>query len=843
MTAALRTHAALEFLVQLDSSPGATFNIEHFTDVPTGTEKHKPDPLIGRYANKTLHEVGELLLDLEAINAQGAGIFVARNQCTGLRSTENVTRIRGVHADMDGVTPDQIRTLSEVLEPSIIVESSPGRYQLYWQLSEGETLDKEEAKAINQRLARVYGADPAAVDVSRLLRLPGFRHMKYRDDGKTPTVTARYFDHTYTADGIRAAFPPQGKQIQHLPATPRIFVSDALTNGQYATQIAAIEAEVASRYKDLWQGNWPTAPRSNGTTGYPSGSEADLALAGHIARACSGAGIPNSDFSAVVETVFSNSTLGKSKKWVSRPDYRERTIHQAVSGLATVEVSNSSGGLQLDSYGDVRNAKAFADIARGRFIYITTRDRWLRWDGHRWLLCEKDEHLAQAKEVCAKILDTAARILSQNQGRGKRLIQDAVTAHSLPRIMAMLKLAVSEEGMAATDRELDSDPYMLGVENGVVDLRRGHHLFNQPELFITRYCDASYDEDAKCDRWLQFLDQIFEGDIETIESVQLLLGCSLLGLAGEEILVICYGHGSNGKSVFSNTVHKILGSYAVTAPPSLLAARKANDSSPRNDIAALAGTRYVSINEMQAGDRLDEQVVKSLAGREPISARFLHQEFFEFLPSFTPWLRTNHKPIVTGEDDGIWRRLVLLRFGRTFSDAEKDPDLEDKLLAERDGILLWMIDGARTYLREGLCLSPRMKSEWATYRTESDLLGEFLSDKTVPNPSAKTNQSSLYADYRAWCEGCGVRALSKKSFTQRLAERGYPEGKSGANRFYIGLALAALASSSQGGMDGILSDLGKSSYRNSNQENYPNSPKSCPPCPTDTQQEAQCETD
>jgi putative DNA primase/helicase len=211
-------------------------------------------------------------------------------------------------------------------------------------------------------------------------------------------------------------------------------------------------------------------------------------------------------------------------------------------------------------------------------------------------------------------------------------------------------------------------------------------------------------------------------------------------------------------------------------------------------LAALAGARYVSINEMQAGDRLDEQVVKMLAGREPISARFLHQEFFEFIPSFTPWLRTNHKPIITGLDDGIWRRLVLLPFNRKFTDDEKDPALEQKLLDEQDAILMWMVEGAKLYLQDGIKLSPRMRSELGIYRSESDLLGEFLADQTTPGPISRESQLLLYSTYRNWCDGCGIRPLSKKTFTQRLAERGYPECKSGKNRFYSGLSLSSTLS-------------------------------------------------
>jgi putative DNA primase/helicase len=283
------------------------------------------------------------------------------------------------------------------------------------------------------------------------------------------------------------------------------------------------------------------------------------------------------------------------------------------------------------------------------------------------------------------------------------------------------------------------------------------------------------------------LNQIFQEDEETIESVQRLLGYTLTGLVTEEVLVICYGHGSNGKSVFSNVIHNIFGGYATTSPPSLLTARKADDTSPRNDLAALAGARYVSINELQAGDRLDEQVVKMLAGREPISARFLHREYFEYMPNFTAWLRTNHKPIITGGDDGIWRRLVVLAFRRKFDDDEKDPALEGKLLEERDGILQWMLEGTSKYLKDGLKLSPRIRQENAVYRKDSDLIGEFLDDVMEVDSAAKINQQTAYEEWQTWCKDNGFRVSSKKSFTQRLAERGYPEGKSGGNRYYVGL--------------------------------------------------------
>ncbi len=780
-----------EFLKHLDSSADATFNIEHYTDLPKGEKKPTPDPLGGRYANLTLGEVNALLPELHAINEKGAGIFVARNQCTGYRSETNVSRIRGVHADMDDVTEAQLAAVTAILPPSIIVQSSgPNRFQLYWQLADGESLNNAETKTINQCLVKRYGADKAAVDIARLLRIPGFKHMKYRADSQTPTVTATFRGHTYTADQIRQAFPPESTDAS--ACKPAEMVQDRRRAPLELTEeLSTVACSVAGKYPKLWEGDWVNAIRSSGEIGYPSRSEAELALAGHITRACQSSGIDADSLGGSVEAVFSSSPMGQTGKWTDRADYRVRTINKALSSSYPLNTSAEDGSLLLESYGDIRNAKAFAQCACGQFVYVTTRDRWLQWINEKWNVCEKDEHVAMAKDVCGRMLTAAGRVFQQNQAQGKRLMQDAMAAHSLSRITAMLKLTVSEPEMAITDRELDCDPYLLGVRNGVIDLRTGRHLFNQPEMRITRYCNAGFADDVACPQWLRFLDQIFIQDTEAIECVQRLLGCTLLGLATEEILIICYGHGSNGKSVFSNVVHKIMGGYAITAPPSLLTARRQDDTGPRNDLAALAGARYVSINEMQAGDRLDEQVVKMLAGREPISARFLHQEFFEFTPSFTPWLRTNHKPIITGLDDGIWRRLVLLPFNRKFTDDEKDPALELKLLEEQDAILMWMAEGAKLYLQDGIKLSLRMRSELGTYRSESDLLGEFLADRTVPNLEGKEPQSSVYSNYRAWCDGCGVRPLSKKTFTQRLTERGYPESKSGNNRFYAGLCLLA----------------------------------------------------
>ena len=202
----------------------------------------------------------------------------------------------------------------------------------------------------------------------------------------------------------------------------------------------------------------------------------------------------------------------------------------------------------------------------------------------------------------------------------------------------------------------------------------------------------------------------------------------------------------------------------------------------------LEGARLVSVNELPGGMQLDEQAVKALAGREPISARELYEGFRTFEPRFTVWVRTNHRPIIKGDDDGIWRRIVVLPFREKFEGETCDKHLEAKLWAERDGILRWMIEGARQYLASSnLALSPAILAEQRQYRRDSDLLGEFLADCTVGDPAGRVLDKELFGRWRHWCDVNGHRAGTKATFTQRLAERGIPISRSNGLRFYSGV--------------------------------------------------------
>jgi putative DNA primase/helicase len=598
-----------------------------------------------------------------------------------------------------------------------------------------------------------------------------------------PVVIMRSTGPRHSRKSIITAFPPKFGQATKKTANLRNNVprQEVELTGAQRLIVAQTVAEMQSEHPVLWQGKFNQFGARRGGGHYESQSDADLAMAGYIAKSLADKVSTTDELMALTERVMGHSVLAQRDKWHNRAYYRQRTIEKSCAGVDVQPLVN------WDLSGDVRNAKAFARMFKGKMLFVYKGGKWLNWKDNRWRICEEGEELEAAKIVATKLVKLAADELADDPDRGKRLIREATAASMLPRLNAMLELAPSEPGMGTTPEKLDAQPDLLGVANGVVNLRMGWIMPNEPSLLITQHCAASYDKSATAPLWLQTLDEVFQGDTATINALQVLLGLTLTGEAGEELIVFAYGIGANGKSVISNVVATIMGDYAKTAPPSLLASRRTDDHSARSDIAMLNGARLVSINELPGGMFLDEQVVKQLAGREPISARFLHKEFFSFLPRFTPWVRTNHKPIVRGEDDGIWRRIALLPFKRQFAPHEQDPNLEAKLLAERDGILRWMIEGAQRYYRDGLRLSKPMRREQAQYRKDSDLLGEFLDECTEVKAGERAEQTTLFGRWHSWCKSNGVQCGSKKSFTQRLAERGFAAVSSNGKRYYSGI--------------------------------------------------------
>ncbi|QWD86375.1 hypothetical protein AOC06_05190 [Polynucleobacter paludilacus] len=445
----------------------------------------------------------------------------------------------------------------------------------------------------------------------------------------------------------------------------------------------------------------------------------------------------------------------------------------------------------LDTFGDVFNGRFFANEFRGKMIYCYPKSKWLKFNETRWEWCEKGEALQAAKNIASEIAKHAGIVFGKDpaNSNSKKLIQHAQNSQNINRLEAMLQTAASEPDMGIGSLgELDKDPMLLGCKNGVIDLKSGARLKPVPSMLITREVSANYDPSAKCPTWLDFLNQCFLGDADTIDYIQKALGYSLTGLVSEEVLHFCFGMGRNGKSVFANVLTKIMGDYAMTAPAEMLMRR--DRSSATNDIARLCGARLVLANETRSDQRFDDLTIKTLVSTERISARFLHQEFFQFWPTFKIWIRGNHKPVITDDSNGAWRRIRLIPFENNIPEEMADPNLEEKLLAERDGILLWMVQGASKWHAERLKPSAQIKVASNQYRAECDILGEFISEKCILDPQQKISQPHLWGQWEVWAQQNGCFRGSKKTFTKRLKERGIgADGYIAKERAYTGIAM------------------------------------------------------
>jgi len=448
-------------------------------------------------------------------------------------------------------------------------------------------------------------------------------------------------------------------------------------------------------------------------------------------------------------------------------------------------------GADIEIYGDVFNGNFFMGTFQGSMIYCYPRSKWLKFNGMYWQWCESGEELQAAKEVALQIAKHAGEVFSSDptNPNSKKLIQHAQNSQNINRLQAMLQTAASEPDMGiGSMSELDNNAMLLGCKNGVICLNTGKLLAPDPKMLITRQVNAQYDADIYCPTWLQFLDQCFISDEETIDYIQKALGYSLTGIVNEEVLHFCFGMGRNGKSVFANVMTKLMGDYAITAPAEMLMRRDRNGAT--NDIARLCGARFVLANETRSDQRFDDLIIKTLVSTERISARFLHNEFFEFWPTFKIWIRGNHKPVITDDSNGAWRRIRLVPFENNISEENADSELENKLLAEKDGILAWMVEGALKWKKEGLISSPRIKSASNQYRNDCDVIGDFIEENCTLSNGLKVTQQSLWTHWQDWARDNGYFCGSKKTLTRRLKDRGISaDAYQNGVRAYSGISL------------------------------------------------------
>jgi putative DNA primase/helicase len=428
---------------------------------------------------------------------------------------------------------------------------------------------------------------------------------------------------------------------------------------------------------------------------------------------------------------------------------------------------------------DLGNSRRLVAWEGGDLRYCYPWRRWLVWTGHNWLIDDRGEVLKRAKTAVSRIYQEAAA--AEDEQTRKALAKHAMSSEAERNIRAMVELAKPE--VSVLPEELDADAWKLNVLNGTIDLRTGKLLEHTRADLMTKVSPVEYDPMAKAPNWRSVLERVLPSE-DMRCFFKRLCGYALTGDVSEHILPVLYGTGANGKSTVLNALLDTLGDYGIQAAPDLLIAKR---GSHPTELADLFGMRFVASIEVEDGRRFAESLVKQLTGGDRIRARRMRQDFWEFDPTHTVFLATNHKPEVRGTDNAIWRRIQLVPFTETIPPDEQDKSLPEKLRAELPGILAWAVEGCLEWQLDGLQAPEEVLQATGEYRSEMDVVGTFLDECCVLGEDENVSAGDLYRAYGEWCKETGEVQEKQRKFGSRLTERGcferYRGGKDGGHRW------------------------------------------------------------
>ncbi|HMQ27620.1 MAG TPA: phage/plasmid primase, P4 family, partial [Acidimicrobiales bacterium] len=346
-------------------------------------------------------------------------------------------------------------------------------------------------------------------------------------------------------------------------------------------------------------------------------------------------------------------------------------------------------------------------------------------------------------------------------------------------IAAMVKLARGIPGVVVEHRDLDRHPWLLNVQNGTIDLRTGELGDHDPDHLITTQAPVVYDPAATAPLWRQCLER-WQPDPDVRRHLQRLVGSAATGVP-VEVIAANVGGGANGKGKFYGALMHVLGpDYCAVPHKSLVVAQRHEQHDTVR--ARLFGVRMAVAAETEAGDLLDESKVKELTGGDLLEARRMNEDPWQFTPSHTLFLHTNHRPRVRGTDEGIWRRIQLIPWTVTIPEHERDLHLAAKLTAEAPGILNWITDGARQWHDQGFDVPDAIVRATAEYRTEEDHLGRFLAECCHLDPAASISAGDLRSLYERWCSDTGEDAMPPQALGRQLTNRGFDTRQVGRAR-------------------------------------------------------------
>lgn len=463
---------------------------------------------------------------------------------------------------------------------------------------------------------------------------------------------------------------------------------------------------------------------------------------------------------------------------------------------------------------DTGNANRFYDYFGDLFKYNKTDKIYMFWTGKTWIRDTKHIIRKYANKLIdvlrveeKSIEDKISKLTAQGQvdeAKGLEKYLDAFRKN-ITRVSnkagkdAMLSELESFGNIPIESSEFNTDKLLLNTESGIINLETGNiDPFDSSKLMsMNTNCEVSYE---RPDTWLAFLQSIFYRgaddqsimeSFEIIDYVQMALGYSLTGSCSQQGMFILYGDGSNGKSTFSDEIHFMMGDYADSVESNVLMTQKVQNNSIQYTLAKLKNKRFVLSGETEMGEKLAEAEVKHITGDGQINARFAYGNEFSYTPEYKIWLSTNNKPVIVGKDLGIWRRIFLIPFLRSFSDAEKDITMPAKLKAETSKILGWCVQGYQKYKAAGyrLRLPKCLEKERTEYKEQMDVLSRFINDECQLVDGGMANAKQLYNTYKDWVVDNAEYQLRKNKFEEELVRKKFEKTSYAGETVFKGLII------------------------------------------------------
>lgn len=534
----------------------------------------------------------------------------------------------------------------------------------------------------------------------------------------------------------------------------------------------AYNSKNGMRFKLFMEGGWDQF--------YNSQSEADMAFSNDLAF------WTNRDFEKM-DRIFRLSSLYRDKWDEKRKDttYGAETLNKAIADCTNVfsprERDSDFNLYIMDqdtqkierkfySYDDTGNAQRFKD-SFGEFVrYSYVRKNWYYYDGKIWRIDQEGKIKTLADKVIEKMKNETVFVPEGvDEEEARKSFDKHIKATRNNRGKTNM-VKESEHLLPIQPSAFDQDIHLFNVQNGYIDLKTGTLNEHDKGRFFTKISNVEYTDKADCPLWINFLNTIFDSDQTLINYIRRAVGYSLSGSTEEQMMFILYGNGRNGKSVFLDIVTELFGNYAANIQPQTIMVKQ-QSSGPSSDIARLDGVRFVTTTEPNEGVRLDEGLVKQLTGGDVVTARRLHENEFEFTPQFKLWMATNHKPIIRGTDDGIWRRLAIIPFTVQIPEHKVDKKLTHKLRRELKAILHWAVEGYLLWKDSGLEEPQCIKDQRQDYRQEMDVVEAYIMECCYLETSKSAKSDTLYQSYREWARDNGQYIMSSTKFGKELGKR------------------------------------------------------------------------